>query len=436
MKDAGLKQSERRARKRADIGIAFLVALLLTLTACGSPSVSPPQREPERFDYSLSVDISPQTSRAELEAKYGAKIVVWRPEAGFAVLGLHDTGGLRTQGAKKNGDAFEVPEVTKKVTHGNGHTSWSGGRNAWSGGRNAWSGGRDAHGSELTTFTKNLAYWDQVNLPEAQALAPSLGKGVVVAVIDTGIDLAHPAFADKLTPAHEWKDFVDGDAHPQEVKGTNYGHGTGVADLILQVAPNVTLLPIRALGPDGAGDTLDVIAAIDYAVQQGADIVNLSLGTDTQEKVLKKLVKYATKQEVLIVASVGNSGAKNIMFPARYGDEVLSVGSVNGQDEFSTFSAYGKALDLTAPGETLLTASPERGVMFWSGTSFSTPIVSGAAALALGENHPKVKAKTLGKKLANTSDDIRNVGGNGLYKKNHLGEGRLDIEDFLKKVLK
>lgn len=229
-----------------------------------------------------------------------------------------------------------------------------------------------------------------------------------MAVIDTGIDLRHPAFAGRLAPASEWKDYVDGDSYPQEVSGPNYGHGTGVADIIVQVAPNVTILPLRVLGPDGAGDTTDVVAAIDYAVSRGAQVINLSLGTDTDEKALKELVKYALKADVVVVASAGNNGQESVMFPASYKDATIGVGSVNRYDELSSFSAYGKDLSLTAPGESIYTASPDQSVAYWSGTSFAAPIVSGAAALALGERatYYKMKLKDFGKVLVDASYDV------------------------------
>ena len=273
-------------------------------------------------------------------------------------------------------------------------------------------------------------------MPEGQALASRLGAGVKVAVIDTGIDLRHPAFAGKLAPSSEWKDYVDGDNYPQEVPGSNYGHGTGVADIIVQVAPNVTILPIRVLGPDGAGDTTDVVAAIDYAVSRGAQVINLSLGTDTKEKALEELVKYALKADVTVVASAGNNGRESVMFPASYKDATIGVGSVNRYDELSTFSAYGKDLSLTAPGESIYTAAPDQSVGYWSGTSFSAPIVSGAAALALGERatYPKMKPKDISKELSGASRDVRGRGRNAQFKGDQLGKGRLDIDDALQKI--
>ncbi len=426
------RNPEANRTSSKQLSATLIPVLVAALSACGSVTPELPQTAPERFDYSLSVEVAPGASRAATEAQYGGKAVVWRPEAGFAVLGLHDAGGLSTLGAKDNKKAFKSPEVATSSVDGNGRSAWSGGRSAWSGGRSAWSGGAP------TTFTENLSYWDQIDLPEGQALAPRLGDSVKVAVIDTGLDLHHPAFQGRLAPAHEWKDFVDGDTYPQEVSGPNYGHGTGVADIIVQVAPNVTILPIRVLGPDGSGDTTDVVAAINHAVQKGADIINLSLGTDTGEKTLENLIKYAVKQNVVVVASAGNNGREDILFPARYKDEVVGVGSVDPNDELSTFSSYGKELNLTAPGESIYTAAPDQSVGSWSGTSFAAPIVSGAAALALGErsNYKGMKPEDLSKILSGATNDVRGRGRNRNFKADVLGKGRLDIDDFLKAVFK
>ena len=434
-------EHDKPIRKRLLAALSPL--LVAALAACGNVSpAEAPSATPERFDYSLTVDVTPEMDRAEVEALYDGKVVVWRPEAGFALLGLQDQGGLQVQGSNKNKKAFSAPEVSANGVTGNGRSAWSGGRSAWSGGRSAWSGGRSAwsggrsawSGGSPTTFAENLGYWDQVDLPEAQNIATRRGAGVKVAVIDTGLDLSHPAFAGKLAPRSEWKDYVDGDTYPQEVYGDNYGHGTGVADIIVQVAPNVTILPIRVLGPDGSGDTTDVVAAIDHAIRVGADIINLSLGTEGEEKALKELVKYARKQDVLLVASAGNNAQENILYPARHSGEVLSIGSVDRYDDISSFSAYGKDLSLMAPGEYIYTAAPDNSVAYWSGTSFAAPIVTGAAALALGETatYPKLKVKDVAKKLSDKSSDISGRGRN----KDRSAKQRLDIDDVLQELFK
>jgi len=398
----------------------FLALLLVGLLAC---SENVPERE--RYSYSLSVNVAPGETPQIIKERYQAKVVVWRPEAGFAILGFHESNGIALQsGADTNQNAIHTPEAAAS-----GLETWSSGYHAWGGGWSAWTGG-----DEPTTFAENLPLWNQINLFEAHSLSPALGAGVKVAVIDTGIDLHHPAFVGKLAPEYEWKDFVDGDSYPQEERGAVYGHGSGVAGVILQVAPNVTILPIRVLRSDGTGDLTDVAAAIDWAISQGVKVINLSLGSNADYKTLKEMMKYAKKRDVALVASAGNHGDDEIEFPARYKNEVVSVGSVDRFDIKSSFSAYGKDLELLAPGEGIYTIAPDNHLATWSGTSFAAPIVTGAFALALGEAELsyKIKIKDIEKKLIKTAEDVSKRGGNRHYKE--LAKGRLQLDEFLREL--
>lgn len=399
----------------------FLLLFMLGVTACSE--TAPPQ---ERFSYSLTVNIDPGETPQALKERYKANIIVWQPEAGFAILGFHESSQLALQnGAELNQNAVRTPEAKAS-----GFETWSNAYDAWGGGFSA----RTSAGMGLTTFEENLVLWDQINLPEAHQLSPALGSSVKVAIIDTGIDLHHPAFKDSLAPEWQWKDFVDGDGYPQEEAGPVYGHGSAVAGIILQVAPNVTLLPIRVLRPDGAGDLTNVAAAIDWAIRQDAKLINLSLGSDADFKTLKEMVKYCKKRDVALVASAGNQGDDEIEFPARYKKEVVSVGSVDRFDIKSSFSAYGKELELLAPGENIYTPAPEQHMAAWSGTSFAAPIVTGALALALGEPElrGKRKLKDIEKKLIETSEDISKRGDNRNYKE--LAKGRLQLDAFLREL--
>ncbi len=391
---------------------AALAALTAAaLSACGG-APAPDAEPPVRYDYALSVDITPQDSRAEVEARYGASALVWHPEAGFAVLGVEgslvppDAEALR----ENNKDAFSIPGVSAL-----GRNSWASGRNSWASGWNAVAGGADE--AVRTTFEQNLTAWRQVRLAEGQALAPSLGRGVKVAVIDTGVDVYHPALQGRLAPKSEWKDFVDGDALPLDERSDagngGHGHGTGVAGVILQVAPEATILPLRVLRSDGSGDLTDVALAIDWAVQSGADVINLSLGAhgDTDSKALSRVLKYARQQRgVLFAVSSGNSGDDKVAYPAKLArrggfEHLVSVGSVDALRVRSAFSTYGSDVSLYAPGEAVYTLAPERGVMHCTGTSFAAPVVAGALALALGDfgDDPVTHAQTL---LSSVSDDV------------------------------
>jgi hypothetical protein len=231
--------------------------------------------------------------------------------------------------------------------------------------------------------------FQQIRLPQAHTISRNFGAGVKIAVIDPGIDLAHPLFTGRLAPSTEWKDFVDGDATPQEVAGTFYGHGTGIAGLIAQTAPRATILPIRVLESDGTGDVANIVLAIDWAIQKGANVINLSLGTDTHVASFEQAVTYATQMGVYIVAAAGNEGSVNtLLYPAEYtanNHKMFSVGSFSSALLLSLFSNSSSKLEYVAPGEFLTSAYPDMRVAQYTGSSFATPIVAGAVALAQGD---------------------------------------------------
>jgi thermitase len=392
--------------------LLIVVAFCMVLTAC---SRTTPQATQSSQDFSqvLSVQVENDANRSDIEAQYNGKVIAWHPENNLAVLGLY-AGELSALG-DGNKDALITPEAS-----GNAYRAWGGGQRAWGGGGS----------TNPTTFSENVPLWQKVRLVEAQNVARNLGRGVKIAVIDSGIDLSHPAFAGRLAPASEWKDFVDNDNVPQETgSGNGFGHGTGVAGVILQVAPNATILPIRVLEADGTGDLDDVVTAIDWAMQKGAKVINLSLGSTADLKTMNDMLKLIASYDMIAVASAGNNGLKSIEYPARHGAEVIGVGSVDKNDVKSTFSAYGKTLDVMAPGEFVYTAYPNNQISYWSGTSFAAPMVTGSIALAVGEG-AVVKTKDL---LKNKTDDISKVPGNRDFAK-ELG-GRLNIEGFVRITL-
>ncbi len=404
--------------------ITLLLVLSILLAACNSalqPSSKDQSTTDQEVERVLSLEIASDANQADLEAQYNGKVIAWHPEHNLAILGLYASGELNALG-DGNKDALLSPEAS-----GSGSRAWGGGSRAWGGGYKAWGGGNS---STPTTFSENVPLWQKIRLVEAQNVARNLGRGVKIAVIDSGIDLSHPAFVGRLAPASEWKDFVDDDNNPQEVgSGHGFGHGTGVAGVILQVAPNATILPIRVLESDGTGDLDDVVAAIDWAMRKGVKVINLSLGSTTDLKTMKDMLKLIAKYDMIAVASAGNNGQPSIEYPARHGAEVVGVGSVDKNDVKSTFSAYGKTLDVMAPGEFVYTAYPNNQIAHWSGTSFAAPMVTGAIALAVGEGIV-VKAKDV---LKNRTDDISKVPGNSSFAK-ELG-GRLNVEAFVRTSL-
>ena len=349
---------------------------------------------------------------------------------------------------------------TNTTALASGRKAWITGRKAWITGRKAWITG------DVATLEDNLAIWTQIHLQQAQTLASNWGAGVKVAVIDTGIDLNHPAFFGHLAPNSDWKDFVDADTTPQEVSGGEaYGHGTSVASIVLQVAPKALIMPIRVLDSSGAGDTGKIASAISWAAQHGAQLINLSLGTDAanfdcavQKEIALAIQNYGT----LMVFAAGNTGDTKINYPAitvksnpnsdptvrvcraapykltptlNAGVNVasISVGSVDNFDQKSDFSSYGSKLEMLAPGENMYSPYPEDSGATWSGTSMSAPLISGSLALALGEKlRLDLKVTDLPDIMISQTDnvDALNPGFVG-----QLGTGRLNIENFLNAVL-
>lgn len=184
--------------------------------------------------------------------------------------------------------------------------SWSSSWGSWSSGWDSWSNGR-----VLPPLPREARpALENIRLPQAHAISRNFGRGVIVAVLDTGIDLAHPGFTSLVPVSQRW-DFIDEDNIPQEVSGSAFGHGTAVAGLIAQVAPDASIMPLRVLKPNGTGDLDDVIAAIDFAIRKGAKVINISLGAEHSSEALRLMIMRAKQNQVYIVAAAGNQGRRD-----------------------------------------------------------------------------------------------------------------------------
>lgn len=401
----------------------------IALVACGDvenrSGVIPHDADPP--SYVVRVTLGDDATREEVAARLDGDVVLWRPRSGFAVVAVDTVpaGLAPTERAEPDRDAVAAPVAT---TRAGGIKIWSGGHKIWSGGD-----GVDAISAD------NAAVWTRIGLDEARALAPAAGDGVVVAVIDTGLDLAHPAFAGALADRADWYDFVDEDGVPDEPRdgdasAAGFGHGTAVGALVLQVAPGATLLPLRVLDEDGVGDLAALLRAVDHAVERGAQIVNVSLGTLDDSDALRAVVERAASHGVFVVASAGNTGDERVTFPAAIddgGDLAAGVGSVDPNDVKSDFSTFGEHLTMVAPGEALWSAHPDEAAAYWSGTSMASPLVAGALALALGElGALDDDADTLYDTLVETLVDVDEIEANREYG-DDLG-GRLDVAAFLR----
>jgi thermitase len=240
-------------------------------------------------------------------------------------------------------------------------------------------------GEDPTPFASQAAV-AQLDLAAAHQL--SRGAGTIVAVIDSGVQLDHPALAQRLAAGY---DFLDGDLVPSDEENgldddgnglvdEGFGHGTHVAGIVALVAPEAQIMPLRVLDSDGTGDAFAVTAAVIYATEHGADVINLSLGSEERSKVLRNAIRSATLSGAMVVAAAGNNGTSQDQYPAA-AQCAIAVTSVGATGLRSTFASYGDWVDYAAPGEAIFSASPPNGYAYWSGTSMASPFVAGQAAL-------------------------------------------------------
>ncbi|AFZ67531.1 S8 family serine peptidase [Deinococcus peraridilitoris] len=232
----------------------------------------------------------------------------------------------------------------------------------------------------------NRLRFEQIRLQVARQLSPRLGEGVTVAILDTGVDSEHPDLRGVLNHAAAY-DFITRQSGAGEEEGGSYtGHGTAVAGIIHQIAPRARLLPLRVLTAEGRGASDNVARAILYAADQGANVINLSLGCAQRKPVITAAIENVMARGVIVVSSVGNQNRASADYPAAEAPQaalLVSVGSVDAQGTKSSFSNYGNT-EVNANGERVATLFPG-GTTNVTGTSFATPQVVGLIALALAE---------------------------------------------------
>jgi subtilisin family serine protease len=316
-----------------------------------------------------------------------------------------------------------------------------------------------------------------IHLPAARQIATGQGT---VAVLDTGIDFTHPALANSTILGWDFVNNLPGgyatpvDASLTSILGlasplildqsttplldsnselildqsttplldqsttplldqsttplldgivtaapiNEYGHGTMVAGLVHLVAPTAKLLPVKIFDAQGGSSVSLVLEGIYYAVNQGAKVINMSFSMSQTSQELQTAIAYANAHGVIVVAAAGNSGENVMVYPAGY-SQVEGVGSTDNQNVRSTFSNYGRVVEIAAPGEGVITTYPGN---LWAaawGTSFSAPMVSGGAALLVQLN-PQIDQTGASQTLSH-ADAIGQM----------LGAGLLDLQQSL-----
>ena len=281
-------------------------------------------------------------------------------------------------------------------------------------------------GSTVANYYVQQQATSLTRLGNAQSASALTGAGMTVAVIDTGVDPEHPALMSVLLPGFDFVHNISGaselvDLPPdtaaaltqsttsildnQDVVQLNsftaailsqsttsildgstpgyFGHGTMTAGLVHLMAPAALIMPLKAFGGDGSSDLFNILKAIYYAVDHGANVISMSFEIQQSSPALQNAIEYALNMNVAVVAASGNDGQKLMVYPAGY-NNVIGVGSTSNQDLQSVFTNFGtNSVYVAAPGEGVITTYPGGNYAAGWGTSFSAPLVAGEAALIL-----------------------------------------------------
>ena len=282
-------------------------------------------------------------------------------------------------------------------------------------------------------FPNDLLYREQYqwNLPVIRAEAgwdiTTGNEHIIIAVIDTGIDLDHPDLRRRITNGYnvlENNDFPDDDN----------GHGTHVSGIIASETNNqegvagITwynkIMPIKAMGAEGYGTTFDIVKGIIWAVDHGADVINMSLGNYQPSSLLKEAIDYAYNKNVVLISAAGNENTMQPSYPAAY-PEVLSVSAVDYIGRRASFSNYGDYIDVAAPGVQIPSTYFNQQYAALSGTSMASPHVAGLAGLILSAN-PDLTNREVINIIKNSAYDLGTPGNDSDF-----GSGLIDVKNAL-----
>ncbi|MFE7957778.1 S8 family serine peptidase [Streptomyces sp. NPDC057413] len=385
-------------------------------------------------------DVTELTRPANLTAQRGGlKVIVgYRGAATTARAQVREAGTLRRTLGTLNADAVQTPQADAPALWDavtNGDRTAAGVAHVW------------LDGVRKVALDTSVP---QIGAPTAWA-AGYTGKGVKIAVLDTGVDATHPDLKSQVVAAKNFstaKDATDHFGHGTHVASIAAGTGAKSGGKFKGVAPGAQILNGKVLDDNGSGDDSGILAGMEWAAQQGADIVNLSLGgydTPDIDPLEAEVDKLSADKGILFAIAAGNEGPESIGSPGS-ADAALTVGAVDGKDKLADFSSTGPRVgdgaikpDVTAPGVDITAAAAKgsvidqevgenpAGYLTISGTSMATPHVAGAAAL-LKQQHPAWGYAELKGALTGSAKG-------GAYTPFQQGSGRIAVDRAIKQTV-
>jgi subtilisin family serine protease len=270
---------------------------------------------------------------------------------------------------------------------------------------------------DMTAQMNNQQSWhyEMINAPKTWENGTTGSDAVRVAILDTGIDYDHESLAEfvntDLGKSFVSNTFNDGNGHGTHVAGTIAS--TGSVSGVMQEAD---LIPVKVLSDEGSGSLSAIQKGILYAADQGADVVNMSIGGGGYSQAMADACQTAVNRGTVVIAASGNESNSSVSYPSRY-DSVISVGAVDSNKQKANFSNYGSELDVVAPGVNIYSTYYGNRYNKLSGTSMASPHVAGVAGLMRSANRD-ISVNEVRSALINTAEDAGNS--------NYYGAGIVD----------
>jgi thermitase len=409
----------------ADVADPAAGALPAAWTASGAPAQEPEPPEPGYIENQLIVGFAPAATAADKQAlheRYGAQVIAEIPQINAQVLRFQGDDALamvsiyQAQPTVRYAEPDYIASIPERELIGPGSSDGGAIPDRLGPGRLL---GLLANPND-SLYSQQ---WHHTKINTAAGWEYGRAAGVTIAIVDTGVSCNHPDLQGKCVAGY---DHANGDADPSD----DHGHGTHVAGIAAAQTNNGTgvagvgwearIMPVKALGASGNGSHSAIANAIIWAADHGAQVINMSLGGPFTTSTLANAVSYAISQKgVTLVAAAGNENTSNPSYPAAY-PNVIGISATTQSDSRASFSNYGDAIDVAAPGVAILSTVTSGGYQAWSGTSMAAPVAAGLAALLKGQNASRTPAQ-IEQLLEQSADDLGASGWDQLF-----GWGRIN----------